>query len=497
MEQNQVTSEKVLAEERGLLWLPVSELYPHPDNPRKDVGDVSELAESIKAKGVMQNLTVVRGHYITDEEYQKLNAEYSNNPTEEIRELLNCAAHHRPVDGGYTVIIGHRRRAGALEAGLEAVPCVIVEMSYREQVATMLLENMQRVDLTAFEQAQGFQMMMDLGDTVESIAEKTGFSKKTVKHRLEMAKLNQKTLREVSDRQLTMEDFDKLSKIKSMEKRNEVLAKIGTYNFNNAVETALKEELIAERMPIFMEKVKALAAKEMKVEDRWSSKYEKIADVDVKVADADKPLIPKKYQSAPLFYAVRPVLGYLEIYRKRPKEEAKKRPKAEIEREKAIDECKKQLKAMTETARELRSNFARGIVMGAKNRDRVLDGAVAVLECGMVSYMYTTHQKTVLEFVGKETNDEYGKNEELFREAMREDPKRMIPAIIYLSFENDRNSKYYQEQYNDFPKHTANVWLDKCYDWLISLGYEMSDDEIALREGTCEWFRTEEKEKNE
>ena len=63
MEKNKITNEKILAEERGLVWLPVSELYPHPDNPRKEVGDVSELAESIKAKGVMQNLTVVRGRY--------------------------------------------------------------------------------------------------------------------------------------------------------------------------------------------------------------------------------------------------------------------------------------------------------------------------------------------------------------------------------------------------------------------------------------------------
>ena len=463
MEQNQVTSEAILAEERGLVWLPVRELYPHPDNPRKDVGDVSELAESIKAKGVMQNLTVVRGRY--------------ENGSRE------------PIEGGYTVIIGHRRRAGALEAGLEAVPCVIVEMSYREQVATMLLENMQRVDLTAYEQAAGFQMMLDLGDTVESIAEKTGFSKKTVKHRLEMAKLNPKTLREVSERQVTMEDFDKLSKIKSMKTRNEVLAKIGTYNFNNAVEIALKEELIAERMPIFLEKVKALAAKQMKDEDRWSSKYERIADVDVKVADADKPLIPKKYQGTPLFYAVRQSWGTLEIYRKRPKEDVKKRPKAEIEREKAIDECKKQLKVMTETARTLRGNFAKTLVMHSKNRDQILCGAVAVLECGVSHYMYSSNHRNVLEFVGKETSNEYGKNGELFQAALEEDPRRMIPAILYLAFENDKNSKYYQEQYNDFPKHAENAWLDKCYEWLISLGYEMSDDEMALRYGTSELFK--------
>ena len=48
---------------KEIVYLPIAELYPHPDNPRKDVGDVTELADSIKAKGVMQNLTVVRGHY--------------------------------------------------------------------------------------------------------------------------------------------------------------------------------------------------------------------------------------------------------------------------------------------------------------------------------------------------------------------------------------------------------------------------------------------------
>ena len=43
----------------GIVWLPIDSLFPHPDNPRKDVGDVTELADSIKAKGIMQNLTVV------------------------------------------------------------------------------------------------------------------------------------------------------------------------------------------------------------------------------------------------------------------------------------------------------------------------------------------------------------------------------------------------------------------------------------------------------
>lgn len=114
-------------------YIPVSKLWRHPDNPRKDLGDVTELAESIKVNGVLQNLTVVP---LIGEITKKWDGE------------------------SYRVIIGHRRLAAAKLAGLEELPCVVVEMSEREQLSTMLTENMQRSDLTVYEQAQGFQMML-------------------------------------------------------------------------------------------------------------------------------------------------------------------------------------------------------------------------------------------------------------------------------------------------------------------------------------------------
>ena len=94
-----------------------------------------------------------------------------------------------PVDETYetfTVVIGHRRLAAAKLAGLKEVPCVIASMDAKEQVRTMLLENMQRSDLTVYEQAQGFQMMLDMGDSVEDIAAKSGFSKTTVRRRVKI-----------------------------------------------------------------------------------------------------------------------------------------------------------------------------------------------------------------------------------------------------------------------------------------------------------------------
>lgn len=178
----------------SIVYLNRSQLEPHPDNPRKDLGDLEELRESIREHGIMQNLTVI--------------------PTD------NTLEHFR-------ILIGHRRFA-ASEGILTELPCVIAEgLSDREQVGIMLCENIQRSDLTYIEQARGFQMMLDLGDTVETIADKTGFSEKTIKSRLEINKLDEETLTETSERfQLSIADFMKLSKIKDVEKRNEILENV-------------------------------------------------------------------------------------------------------------------------------------------------------------------------------------------------------------------------------------------------------------------------------
>ena len=132
------------ATKANIVMLPIRDLHPHPDNPRKDVGDVTELSESIKVNGVLQNLTVVPGHWMTREEWAEISARYKVNPTEEDRVLMN----NKWLNTGYTVIIGHRRLAASKQAGLTEMPCVIVEMTHKEQVSTMLTENMSSPDRT-------------------------------------------------------------------------------------------------------------------------------------------------------------------------------------------------------------------------------------------------------------------------------------------------------------------------------------------------------------
>lgn len=202
----------------------IRKIHSHPDNPRKDLGDINELAESIKTNGVMQNLTVVE------------------------RE-----------DGDYTVIIGHRRLAASLQAGLDVVPCAVVKMDEKEQQSTMLVENMQRSDLTVYEQAQGFQMMLDLGSTEDEIAEKTGFSKQTVKHRINLAKLDPDILKEKNadeNFQMTLKDMYELEKIDDVEARNEILSDSkDSANLKVNINKYVEHQRIEQNMSLFYKKL--------------------------------------------------------------------------------------------------------------------------------------------------------------------------------------------------------------------------------------------------
>ena len=203
-----------------MIMLPVDKIGQHPDNPRKNLGDLTELAESIKANGVLQNLTVVK-------RYGEISGEWH---------------------GMYTVIIGHRRLAASKLAGLKEVPCVVVEMTPAEQFATMMVENVQRSDLTVYEQAQGFQTMLNLGGTVEEVARQTGFSQSTVRRRLNLMKLDQQKFKESMCRSATLTDYMELDKIKDDARRNKVLDEIGTPNFKAALKSAIADEEFAEKI---------------------------------------------------------------------------------------------------------------------------------------------------------------------------------------------------------------------------------------------------------
>lgn len=195
----------------SIFQIPVSKIEPHPQNPRKDLGDLTELCDSIRKNGIMQNLTVV--------------------PLDDSMTRFRC-------------VIGHRRLAAAKDVGLFAVPATIAEnMDEREQLATMIAENMQRADLTIPEQVGAVQLMLDLGEDFESIADRTGLAKSTVKQRAKIAGLTDNaTLTKAWEHGVTLLQIEQISKIEDPERRAALWAKSTDKYFDREINAALYEE---------------------------------------------------------------------------------------------------------------------------------------------------------------------------------------------------------------------------------------------------------------
>lgn len=225
--------------------LPVSALKPHPKNPRLDLGDLDELTDSIRASGVLQNLTVV------------------------------------PLPGGGTwrIIIGHRRHAAAIRAGLTELPCAVVDMSEEEQLATMMAENVQRNSLTTYEQIQGVGRMVQLGMELPEIARKTGIAEKTVRRDAKLCRsFRAEGLKAAVDKGITIQDLVELQEIEDETIRNEVMAKYGQgYPFNQAKANALYTQKERKFKARFLELIRDLPIHEMKrPNERWNGLWDTI-----------------------------------------------------------------------------------------------------------------------------------------------------------------------------------------------------------------------------
>lgn len=140
--------------------VPLSSIEPNPRQPRRDMGTLDDLVASIRTKGVLEPILVHR----SDE----------------------AASHGRL----YQIISGERRYRAALEAGLFEVPIVELEVSPEEALEIALIENLQRKDLSAFEEADGYRVLIELhAYTHAQIAETVGKSRTTITEALSLAEL--------------------------------------------------------------------------------------------------------------------------------------------------------------------------------------------------------------------------------------------------------------------------------------------------------------------
>lgn len=142
-------------EKGGVQQLQVAQLQPSPFQPRKrlDESGIAELADSISRKGVIQPIVV------------------------------------RPLEGGYEIVAGERRFTAAKQAGLTTIPAIVRELTDQETLEIAIVENLQREDLNAMEEARAFKLLLDFGMNQERVAEAVGKSRSSIANTLRLLML--------------------------------------------------------------------------------------------------------------------------------------------------------------------------------------------------------------------------------------------------------------------------------------------------------------------
>ena len=154
-----------------LLELEIDLIRPNPQQPRDSFDDksIESIAASLKSHGVLQPVVV------------------------------------REAENGFELIAGERRWRGAQRAGLERIPAVVREATPRESLELALIENLQREDLNAIEQARAYHLLVEeMGLTQEKAASRVGKERSTVANYLRLLSLPGTIQQQLVDGDLTM-----------------------------------------------------------------------------------------------------------------------------------------------------------------------------------------------------------------------------------------------------------------------------------------------------
>lgn len=430
-----------------LTTIAIEKLHPHPDNPRKVLGDIDELAESIKASGILQNLTVV-----------PMNDDWTE----------------------FTVIIGHRRLAAAKQAGLTELPCAVVEMTEKEQLSTMLTENMQRSDLTVYEEAKGCQLLLDLGDTVAEVAEKTGFSESKIRRRVKLCELDEDAFKESQIRQPTLQDYDRLNQIKDIDVRNELLKSIGTNNFDNRLYSAVRKQKDDEER----------AELEKICLDNGMTKCESRNDIPENCeyvgTIGTAQLLKESFDDDRKRYFFFTTYGiYVTIYIQKTKEQienADAENKNRNAKRQKFDELEAQAKEINQRCKALRESF---MLEGNFNDDAKKQELINYILYSMSECR--EYDDRSFYFLSGLKHENY---ECINLDDCMKDTGKMLMAAAYAFFEDLYNTKYINVTYDEGIQRNISPELNRFYNLLVKLGYVMSDEEIQLRDGTHPIFTT-------
>ena len=189
-----------LEETTGYKLLPIHKIEPNPGQPRQDFDPekLQELAESIAEHGLIQPLTV------------------------------------RPLDNGYyQIIAGERRWRASRQAGLNELPCMVIDADDRKAMELALIENLQRSDLNPVEESLGYQKLIEeFGLTQEDAAKQVGKSRSAVTNALRLLNLTPGVLEMLRCGKLTAGHARAILTIKNQKKQEEAAQKISALDLS-------------------------------------------------------------------------------------------------------------------------------------------------------------------------------------------------------------------------------------------------------------------------
>lgn len=195
-----------------ILFLPVDRIRPNPGQPRKifDREALQELADSIAQHGLLQPVCV------------------------------------RRQAGGYVLIAGERRLRAAKLAGMDQIPCILMDMDEEQSGLAALVENLQRKDLDYIEEAQGIaRLMHSYGLSQEQAAAKLGKSQSAVANKLRLLKHSPAVLSALRGAQLTERHARALLRLPGEAERLDALRVIAARQMNVAKTEAYIDALLA------------------------------------------------------------------------------------------------------------------------------------------------------------------------------------------------------------------------------------------------------------
>jgi ParB family chromosome partitioning protein len=226
--------------------IPIDKLAANVHQPRKDFGDLAELADSIKEKGILEPVLI------------------------------------RPKNGQFEIVAGERRFRAAQIAGLSEIPCIEYDIADNEALEISIIENIQRKNLNVYEQAFSIKSFADIyGYTHQEIAQKICKSRVTVTELIRITDLPEEILERCMELKINSKTFlQELVKLENVEQMKEML--------DNYQEEPFSREKIKEKRKA--QKDKKTAEKSVKTLRFNLTSEDKSVKIkfDIKSQEADK-----------------------------------------------------------------------------------------------------------------------------------------------------------------------------------------------------------------